>query len=76
MKLIRQMAGLDTLGEVSRGNLHTLDLSEATIVAGGEPYLKDNSLLLSTAANQMPERGFYGSRSLRTLLLPDNITTL
>lgn len=76
MKLIRQMAGLDTLGEVSRGNLHTLDLSEATIVAGGEPYLKDNSLLLSTADNQMPERGFYGSRSLRTLLLPDNITTL
>lgn len=76
VKFLRQMTGLDSTGEVSRGTLRTLDLTDATIVAGGEPYLKENSRQLTTTDNQMPERGFYGSRSLRTLLLPNSITTL
>ncbi|MGI6222500.1 MAG: C10 family peptidase [Prevotella sp.] len=76
IKFIRSLAGVDSVGESFRGTLRTLDLSDATIVAGGEPYLIDNTRKLTTTDNQMPERSFYGSRTLRTLLLPNNTVSL
>lgn len=38
-RLIRDMAGCDYLGNLTNGVLKRLDLSEASIVAGGEKYL-------------------------------------
>ncbi len=76
LKFIRTLAGVDSIGDGFRGTLRTLDLSNATIVAGGEPYLLENARKLTTADRQMPERSFYGSRSLRTLLLPANTASL
>lgn len=67
---LRKMAGVDEKNEQTNGFLHELDLSEATIVEGGNPYLIDGSRRLTTTNNELPERAFYGCRQLQTLKLP------
>lgn len=67
---LRKMAGVNERNERTDGFLHDLDLSEATIVKGGDPYLIDGSRQLTTADNELPERAFYACRQLQTLKLP------
>ena len=67
---LRKLAGIDENNEQTNGYLHDLDLSEATIVEGGNPYLIDGSRRLTTANDELPERAFYGCRQLQTLKLP------
>jgi hypothetical protein len=38
LRMIREMAGRDYHGDVTKGNLSVLDLSEAKIVNGGDDY--------------------------------------
>ncbi len=76
VKYLRSLAGLDSAGVASRSKLRTLDLSEAGIVSGGEDYLIEGSHRLNTQNGTFPERAFYGSSSLRTLLLPERIDSL
>lgn len=70
LKAIRYAAGLDSLGNATGGRLQQLDLSGATIVAGGEPYLIDGTQRLTTADGTLPERAFYGVYKLKSLALP------
>ncbi|MCH5306942.1 MAG: C10 family peptidase [Prevotella sp.] len=67
---LRKMAGVNERNERTDGYLHELDLSGATFVKGGSPYLIDGSRQLTTANDELPERAFYGCRQLRTLKLP------
>lgn len=67
---LRKMAGVDENNTRTDGYLHHLDLSDATIVEGGSPYLIDGSKRLTTANDELPERAFYGCRQLQTLKLP------
>ena len=71
---LRKLAGVDENGEKTDGFLNTLDLSGATIVEGGNPYLIDGSRRLTTTANELPERAFYGCKQLSTLKLPAGLT--
>ena len=74
--VLRQMAGVNTDGSRSKGNLSTLDLSDVRIVAGGEPFLTDADGSLTTTDDAVPERAFYGCRALSTLTLPPTITSI
>lgn len=60
IRLIREMAGRDSLGAATDGRLRVLDLTEARIVSGGGAYLIDGSRRLVTAAASFTERMFYG----------------
>ncbi len=70
LKAIRYAAGVDSVGNATAGRLQQLDLSGATIVAGGEPYLIDGDKRLTTSNGTLPERAFYGVYKLTSLALP------
>lgn len=67
---LRKLAGVDENNERTGGCLRNLDLSDVTIIEGGNPYLIDGSRRLTTANDELPERAFYGCRQLQTLKLP------
>lgn len=70
---IRQIAGVNINGEKTNGQLNTLDLSDANIVSGGNPYFIEDGIQYTTNDNSLPERAFYGARRLSVLLLPKTI---
>ncbi len=72
LKRIREMAGRDLTNDRTKGCLRTLDLSRATIIEGGT-YMLENGLSLTTKADELPYRAFYGCNKLDTLYLPANI---
>ena len=65
-RLIRDMAGCNYLGELTDGKLKRLDLSGATIVAGGEKYLDAEWVHFSPS--EMAQGGSCA------LLVPDEIS--
>jgi hypothetical protein len=67
---LRKLAGVDEYNERTDGRLHDLDLSQAHIVEGGNPFLIDGTARLTTTENELPERAFYGCRQLKSLKLP------
>lgn len=73
LKLLREMAGVDNEGNKTKGNMFSLDLSEARIVAGGEPYLLEDGNAYTTANDELPYKAFYMASKLRTLKLPKTI---
>lgn len=76
LKTIRAVAGRDEYGEKTDGGLRTLDLSEATIVDGGDVYLNEAGKgLRIEKENTLPRKAFYGC-SIRTLILPDGIKSI
>lgn len=64
---LRLMAGRDRWGQGTEGGLTCLDLSEATLVAGGEPYYKDLTLDRDSV---LPEQAFSYCEGLNQLKLP------
>ena len=70
LRQIRRLGGIDENGEKTDGYLQVLDLSEARIVSGGEPYLVDNGKQLTTADNELPVKAFYGCKYLQKVILP------
>ena len=76
LRTIRQMAGNNPDGTVQRSILTSLDLGDAVIVSGGEPYLADEKRQLTTTDNEIPERAFFNCRSIRNLILPKTITAI
>lgn len=75
LRQIRRLAGIDEHGERTTGYLQTLDLSEARIVSGGDPFLIDGGHELTTADNELPQRAFYGCRYLKSIKLPNGLRT-
>ncbi|MDD7256913.1 MAG: C10 family peptidase [Prevotellaceae bacterium] len=76
LKLLRKIAGRDSLGQAVRSSLLLLDMSDATIVEGGEPYLIEGKRKLTTSNNEMPEKAFYNCQCLNKLYLPKSITKI
>ena len=73
LKLLREMAGVDSEGNKTKGKMFSLDLSEARIVAGGNPYLIENGITYTTADDELPYKAFYKASNLRSLKLPKTI---
>lgn len=57
------------------GALKSLDLSDATIVEGGDPYFS-TYYSCSTENNVLGDYSFYGSNTLVSVLLPKSITKI
>ena len=72
-KMIREMAGRDYNGNVTKGNISVLDLSEAKIVKGGESYYINGSGIYD---DQIGKCAFYGCSGLTSLTLPAGITEI
>lgn len=76
--LLRRMLGRDDYGKALSGyNLKILDLSEAKIVEGGNPYyrLSDGSSIY-TKANDLGDWMFDGCSSLTSIKIPESVTEL
>lgn len=70
--LLRDMAGSDVKGNPTDGKLSRLDLSEATLVADGDQYLKRDGAcyMVNNVVNYWM---FSNCRKLKEILLPDNV---
>lgn len=74
IRSLREMAGVDADGNPTDGILKTLDLSEATIMAGGEPYFTAGNL--STSDDRIGDFMFAGCRALQFLKLPGSVKSI
>lgn len=72
-KMIRVMAGRDFWGDVTKGNLSVLDLSEAKIVNGGDVYISSGGY---TSNDQIGYYAFDNCSRLTSLTLPAGITSI
>ncbi len=70
LRQIRRLGGVDENGEKTGGYLQVLDLSEARIVSGGDPYMIENGKKLTTADDELPAKAFWGCKYLQKLVLP------
>ena len=79
-EMIRVMAGRDYHGDVTKGNLSVLDLSEAKIVNGGTYYYcyyyDGWSYRYDTYDDKIGDYAFYGCSGLTSLNLPASINTI
>ncbi len=73
IKTLRIMAGCNELGHGTWGSLSILDLSDAAIVAGGDPYLVIDDQQLGTSDDEMPYMAFYKCAFLIDVKLPGNL---
>ena len=69
---LRQMLGGSDFDENQWGKLTTLDLSEATIVEGGDSYSGQNN----TSNNKIGDYMFSGRTNLQNITLPNNATSI
>ena len=72
-RTLRRMAGSDATGHGTMGSLSYLDLSEAHVVEGGEPYLKLDDQVYTTSNDQMPPLAFYQCSMLIDVSLPHGL---
>ena len=75
---LRKMLGGNNFSEADRGKLTTLDLSEATIVEGGEWYYYDEYYTphYYTSNNTIGEYMFNNCANLKNIILPDSVTEI
>ena len=77
--MIREMAGgSNYYGGSTEGNLSVLDLSETKIVKGGDSYYNVNDYkgYYYTSNDEIGAYAFKGCSELKSLNLPDGITTI
>ena len=74
LRMIREMAGSNYIGNSTDGKLSVLDLSEAKIVKGGDCYL--NNGYDYTSNDVIGSRAFLGCSGLTSLTLPADITSI
>ena len=72
LRMIREMAGSNYIGNSTDGKLSVLDLSEAKIVEGGNYYYN----YCYTSNDVIGRYAFYGCRGLTSLTLPADITSI
>ena len=73
LRTLRLMAGRTVDGKGAFGNLSVLDLADARVVKGGEPYLIEVDSLLVTDDDVMPCRAFADCTFLIDVTLPDQL---
>ena len=77
LKMIREMAGRNSLGDSTEGKLSVLDLSEAKIVeGGGYYYYTDYHTDCYTSNDVIGSYAFKGCSGLTSLNLPAGITEI
>ena len=74
LRMIREMAGRDHNGNVTKGNLSVLDLSEAKIVKGGDSYYYECDCY--TSNDKIGSFAFSECSGLTNLNLPAGITEI
>lgn len=72
IRYLREMMGTDINGEITPGQLQTLNLNDASIVTGGQSYNGSQYTDNNTISHGM----FSGSQSLRHLTLPAGTNTV
>ena len=74
---LRKMLGDSKLNQTDRGRLTTLDLSEASIVEGGDWYYEySSSVQYCTSKDVIGDYMFYNCANLQKIVLPSNITSI
>lgn len=89
IRLLRDMAGNNYLGQQTNGKLKYLDISRVDIVAGGERYLDTTAGVVVSNQSTLPgtfqfetqnnvigESMFLSCQKLEEILLPNSITTI
>ena len=82
LRMIREMAGSDHIGDTTEGKLSVLDLSEARIVRGGDYYYYyydynyDHNYNCCTSNDVIGTCAFYGCSGLTSINLPASITEI
>ena len=74
LKYLRYLGGVDAEGKTTDGAIEEIDLSEAVIEEGGEPYLIEADKQFTTKNNVLTQRAFYGCKGLKKIVLPKAIT--
>lgn len=72
LKLLREMAGCDSDGNRTNGDLAFLDLEEARIVSGGDSYYDDYTI----SNDCLGEFAFYKCNMLQSVVLPSGLKTI
>ncbi|MCI6838327.1 MAG: leucine-rich repeat protein [Prevotella sp.] len=76
LRLLRAMAGVGVDGKPTGGRLRRLDMSDATLVPGGEPYAEVRGRKLTVlGGNVFPARLFAGSK-LDDFTFPQSTDTI
>lgn len=80
LKVLREMTGIDDHWKATDGKLVNINMSGATLVAGGDPFVAakgsedaDEPLWIYARENCLPEELFSESK-LETIVLPESIT--
>lgn len=81
IRLIREMAGADVYGNATEGVLTYLDISEATIVEGGDYYYFSNGPVVSAifrcyTSDDIVGDYMFDSTILQQVLLPYGVTSI
>lgn len=71
---LRKMAGSDEQGNATGGILENLDISDTKIVSGGEVYYGQYQCV--TNYDKIGTNMFYKLSSLKTILLPNDVTAI
>lgn len=78
--LLRDMSGMDQDNKASDGKLEVLDLTDATIEKGGEPYYVSyggtKDVEYYTVDNEMSNAMFFSCGKLKDVKLPVNVTAI
>lgn len=77
MAFIRSLSGINADGEKTTGMLQYLDLSDAELVAGYEPFfVSGNNSYKIDRTDMIPSRAFAGCDKLKDITLPKNMVAI
>lgn len=76
LKLSGKINGTDLLCVNKMPNITSLDLSAATIVAGGMPFYEEDNIKYETADNTLGKFWSYNLNCLATIKLPKSLRTI
>lgn len=76
--MLRDMAGIDLDNNVTEGKLEKLDMTDAIIVEGGEPFYTDYSSMTDyyTTDNEISDMMFYMCGALKSFTMPASATAI
>ena len=73
---IREMAGADINGDETKGHLSKLNLKDANIIVGGNPYYVSGNFAYYTKKNTVSAYLFAKCDKLTSVILPVSVTVI